>query len=59
MLYAGIDYHKRYSQVHVMTNAGGPVLQRGWRMTSGQCRDSSRIWLNHARRSLKHVGPGA
>jgi hypothetical protein len=33
MLYAGIDYHKRYTQVHVMDERAAPEPAHGWRTT--------------------------
>ena len=30
MLYTGVDYHKRYSQVHVIDQSGW-TWHRGWR----------------------------
>jgi hypothetical protein len=36
MLYAGVDYHKRYSQVHVVDERGGTRATARWRTTLGR-----------------------
>ncbi len=55
MLYAGVDYHKRYSQVHVIdehgrTRASAVALSEALRSRS---RSSPNLWLRYPMMKLE------